>query len=60
MAVVSCLLACVIDDFAQPQIDLHRALSIWVGLRASSFDVTRLCWGRVRVPHSPFRYANLV
>ena len=36
---VSACLACVLDDSARLQIDVHRARSIWVVLRASTLDV---------------------
>ena len=49
----------MIDGFAQTQIDLRHALSIWVGLLAASCTVIRLCSDCARVPHSPFRLCQL-
>ena len=54
------VLACVLDDFARLQIDVHRARSIWVVLRASSFDVIYSCLDGVLLPRSLSRYAKLV
>ena len=54
------VLACVLDDFARLQPDLHRAHTISAVLRVSSFDLIYFCLDDALLPRSPSRYANLV
>ena len=54
------VLACVLDDFARLQPDLHRARTISAVPRVSSFDLIYFCLDDALLPRSPSCYANLV
>ena len=54
------VLACVLDDFARLQPDLHRARTISAVSRVSSFDLIYFCLDDALLPRSPSCYANLV
>ena len=54
------VLACVLDDFARLQSDLHRARTIWAVSRASPLDLIYSCLDDALLPRSPSCYANLV
>ena len=54
------VLACVLDDFARLQPDLHRARTISAVPRVSSLDLIYCCLDDALLPRSPSCYANLV
>ena len=54
------VLACVLDNLARLQPDLRHARAISAVSRVYSLDLIYLCLDGVLLPHSPFRYANLV